>query len=82
MAQVKRTLAFYLGMQLPQQPAGEGPQRRSEKPQGLEDKDQFPNHASSLLCPFPTGWGHRWGGIQLVVQAEEAGSLEFCAEKA
>ena len=47
----------------------------------MEGKDQFLNHASSLLRPFSTRWGLRWAGIPPGTQAEEAGSLELCAEK-
>ena len=68
-------------MDILQQPAGESPQSGSGQPQGLEGKDQFLNHASSLLRPFSTRWGLRWAGIPPGTQAEEAGSLELCAEK-
>lgn len=78
---VQRTLAFYLGMQLPQQPTGEGSLRRSGQPQGLEDKDQFLTHARSVPCPFPNGRRRCPGGIQPGVQVKEAGSLELCAEE-
>jgi hypothetical protein len=46
----------------------------------LESKDQFLDHARSLLCLIPTGW--LGVGIQTGAQAEEAGGLDLGAEKA
>ena len=46
----------------------------------MEGKDQFLDHASSLLALFPTGLCG--AGVQPGVETEEAGSLEFRAEKA
>ena len=70
----------YLGIQVPKQLTGWGPPRGSGQPQGVESKDQFLDHARSLLCPLPTGW--LGVGIQTGAQAEEAGGLDLGAEKA
>lgn len=48
----------------------------------MEGKDEFLDHASSLLCLFSTGRQCCQTGIQRGTQAEEPGSLELCAEKA
>lgn len=48
----------------------------------MEGKDEFLDHASSLLCLFPIGRECCLIGIQLRMQAEEPGSLQLRAEKA